>query len=266
MSDTSRNRVLVRHGDVALDLIAQGHGPLIVMLPSRGRSSEDFDDVAAGLAAAGFRVLRPQPRGAGRSVGPIDGIDMADLARDVALVIEREAAGPAIVAGHAFGSWIARMTATDHPHLVRGIVLMAAASRNYPTGLRAVVEAAGDHSRPTSERLAALQHGFFAPGNDASAWLQGWAPDAIRAQAVAVAATPRSAYWQAGTVPLLDLVAEHDPFKPPECWHETIEDFGMRATVEHIAGASHALLPEQPQAVVDAIVGWVRMLDTPATP
>ena len=63
-------RELVSYDDIAIDLIAEGSGPLIVLLPSRGRGSEDFDEVAAGIAGAGFRVLRPQPRGSGRSTGP----------------------------------------------------------------------------------------------------------------------------------------------------------------------------------------------------
>ena len=45
-----RTRSLVTYGDVTIDLIAEGRGPLIVLLPSRGRDSEDYDEVAAGLA------------------------------------------------------------------------------------------------------------------------------------------------------------------------------------------------------------------------
>ena len=58
-----RTRGLVKYDTVEIDLIAEGRGPLIVLLPSRGRDSEDYDEVAAGLAKEGFRVLRPQPRG-----------------------------------------------------------------------------------------------------------------------------------------------------------------------------------------------------------
>lgn len=258
MSRLGRTREVVDIGVARIDLIAEGEGPLVVLLPSRGRGSEDFDDVAAGIAAAGFRVLRPQPRGAGASRGPVAGVTLGDLARDVALIIEREAAGSAVVAGHAFGSWVARMIATEFPNAVSGIVLMAAASRVYPPELHAVVEAAGDLSKTRAERIAALQRGFFAPGQDASPWLEGWAPEAIRIQRAAVAATPQATYWRAGDVSLLDLVAEHDPFKPRERWYETVEDFGARAEVRLIPHASHALLPEQPRAVVAAIVDWIR--------
>src|SRR5262245_38982378 len=43
-----RTREIVRQGDVAIDVIAEGTGPPIVLLPSRGRDSEDYDEVAAG--------------------------------------------------------------------------------------------------------------------------------------------------------------------------------------------------------------------------
>jgi pimeloyl-ACP methyl ester carboxylesterase len=255
-----RTREVVTYDDVAIDLIAEGSGPLIVLLPSRGRDSEDFDEVAAGIAGAGFRVLRPQPRGAGRSTGPLEGVRLQDLARDVAFVIDREKAGPAVIAGHAYGNWVARMTATDHPKLVRGVVLIAAAAKTYPDYLRSDVQQSGDANLPDDVRLAALRRGFFLKDHDASTWLKGWSPSANRAQGIAAAATKQAEYWQAGTVPLLDLVPEGDPFKPREKWYESSDEFGARATVTIIPDASHALIPEQPQAVVEAIVDWVRKL------
>ena len=259
-AEEARSREIVRYDNVEIDLIAEGRGSLIVMLPSRGRNSEDFDDVASRLAQAGYRVLRPQPRGAGKSTGPLEGIRMQDLARDVAHVIAREKAGPAVIAGHAYGNWVARMTATDHPALVRGIVLMAAAARTFPDELRAVVQQSADASLPDEQRLAALRKGFFLPAHDASVWLRGWAPAANKAQGVAASATKQAEYWQAGTVPMLDLVPDRDPFKPKEKWNESREEFGERVSVVVIANASHALIPEQPGAVVDAIVAWIAKL------
>jgi len=38
------------------------------------------------------------------------------------------------------------------------------------------------------------------------------------------------------------------------------EEFGDRATVVVIPNASHALIPEQPAAAIDAIVAWMRKL------
>jgi pimeloyl-ACP methyl ester carboxylesterase len=257
---SSRCREVIRYGDVQIDLIHEGDGPLIVMLPSRGRDSEDFNEVAAGLADAGFRVSRPQPRGALLSMGPSTGIRMQDLARDVAHVIEREGAGRAVIAGHAFGNWVARMVATDHPHLVRGVVLMAAAAKTYPPELHAEVQAAGNLGLGAEQRLAALRKGFFLRPEDATAWLSGWSAGAMAVQGVAVAATKQDEYWKAGDAPLLDLVPEQDPFRPRNAWFEARDAFGERATVRTIPDASHALLPEQPRAVIAEIVAWVRSL------
>ena len=106
-----RTRQMVRYENVSIEVIAEGRGPLIVLLPSLGRDSEEFDPVAERLAAAGFRVLRPQPRGYGGSTGPMAGITLHDLARDVSVVVQRQNAGPAILAGHAFGHFVAKMTA-----------------------------------------------------------------------------------------------------------------------------------------------------------
>ena len=80
-------------------------GPLIVLLPSRGRDSYDYDDVAEGLAHEGFRVLRPQPRGIGGSRGPMTGITLHDFANDIAAAI-RHYGGAAVIVGHAYGNWV----------------------------------------------------------------------------------------------------------------------------------------------------------------
>ena len=255
------------YDDIRIEVAAEGRGPLIVMLPSRGRGAEDFDDVANELVKAGFRVLRPQPRGAALSLGPMQNLTLHDLARDIAVVIRNAGdGGPAIIVGHAFGSWVARMTAIDHPELVRGVVMVAAAAKAYPVGfpgakeLSEAVQKSGDFALPTSERLRYLRLAFFAPNSDPRAWLQGWHPAADEVQLAAGRATKQSEWWSGGTVPLLDLQGALDPFKPRAMTNEMREEFGERVSVVVIPNASHALLPEQPDAVVDAILGWIGKL------
>ena len=111
-----------------------------------------------------------------------------------------------------------------------------------------------------AERLAVIQKLFFAPGHDPSVWLHGWYPQANHSQRQASLATPQAEWWAAGTVPLFDLQAEHDPFKPREKMNELRDEFGDRVTIAVVKDASHALLPEQPAAVIEAIVGWVKGL------
>lgn len=257
-----RIRTTIRTGPAALDVIVDGAKgrPAIAMLPSLGRDSEDFDEVAAGLAGQGFLVMRPQPRGILGSTGPLQGISLHDLAADVAAVVRELAGGRAVVAGHAYGNWIARMTAVDHPGLVRGVALVAAAEKARNPHLGEVVSRAGDPSLPQADRLKALREGFFAPGHDPSVWLTGWHPSVKSAQRAAAAEVKQSDWWHAGSAPILDLQAEHDPFKPPSARNELRAELGDRVSVVLIPNASHALLPEQPRAVIDALAGWMRSL------
>jgi pimeloyl-ACP methyl ester carboxylesterase len=259
-SPAARTRQIVRYDGVVIDVIVEGQGPAILLLPSLARDSEDYDAVAEGLAVAGFRVLRPQPRGIGASTGSMTGISLHDFANDIAEVITTLGNGRAVIVGHAYGNWVARMTAVDYPNLVRGIVIAAAAARQYPPELTAAINIAGDPTKPAEDRLKALRFAFFAPGNDPSGWLAGWHPHVRDAQRAAAAAVKQAEWWSAGSAPLLDLQAEQDPFKPADKRNEMKDEFGARVTIAVIPNASHALIPEQPQAVVDALVTWVKTL------
>ena len=250
---------LVAAGGAQIETIAEGEGPLVVVLPSRGRGAEDYDGLARGLAASGYRVLRPQPRGIGRSRGPLEGLTLHDLARDVAAVIAREGR-PAVVAGHAFGNWVARMTAADHPGLVRGVAILAAAAKAYPAELAEAVTKCADTSLPDAVRLRHLRYAFFAPGHDASEWLEGFYPEVNASQRAAGLATPQSEWWDAGGAPLLDLQAEFDRFRPRETAYDLRKELGERVTVVTIPDAGHALVPEQPRAVAEALLAWMRTL------
>jgi pimeloyl-ACP methyl ester carboxylesterase len=257
----TRTRDLVKRGDVTIEVIREGRGPLIALLPSLGRDSEEFDPVAERLAAAGFRVLRPQPRGFGRSVGPLEKITLHDLARDLAAVIENERAGPAILAGHAFGHFVAKMTAVDFPQLARGVVLIGARQKVSSPEVQRSVAIATDPAQPEAERLKHLQLVFFAPGNDARVWLTGFHAAVRQGEVAARDNTPESEYWAAGKAPILDIQGENDPYRPPSSRNELVQEFGAaRVTTVLIPRTAHALIMEQPRAVADAIVAWARRL------
>ncbi len=256
----ARQTVLVKRDNVTIEVIAEGQGPTLVLLPSRGRGAEDFDEVAEGFARAGYRVLRPEPRGIGRSVGPMDNITLHDFADDVAMTIRHFGGQPAVVVGHAFGNWVARTTAVDHPDLVRGVVIVAAAAKNYPDGMAEHVARSADLSLPDEERLKSIQYAFFLPGNDASVWLHGWHTDVSRSQRKAGLAIKQSEWWSGGNVPLLDLQAGRDLFKPEASRNEVRDEFGDRVTIKVIPDTGHALIPEAPDAVVEAIVSWEKTI------
>lgn len=253
-------RFFVLNGPARILVRRQGRGRPVVLLPSQARDSDDYDDLAGGLEAAGYCVLRPQPRGIGDSAGLLADITLRDLAQDVVQAIDHERAGKAVILGHAFGHYVARMAAHAFPESIAGIVVAAAAARTYPPHLSKAVTEAGDPTLPESVRLAALRLAFFAPGNDPRCWLEGWHPHMQEVQRAARLVVPQETYWAGGDVPLLDLQAEFDPFKPPERRNEMKDDFGDRVSIALVRNASHALIPEQPLAVVAETVAWMRTI------
>jgi len=251
----------VSYDNVRIEYFADGQGPLIVFLPSLGRDAEDYEKVASLIVKQGFRVLRPQPRGIGASTGPMDKINIHDLARDVTAVIENENAGPAFVCGHAYGNLVARVVACDRPELVRAVALMAAAARGpIEPGLRATITKSADLTLSDEERIEALRTVFFAKGNDASVWLGGWNLNVALAQRAASDAVPQEEFWHAGTAPILEIRAANDPLEPENKKDYMQQMYGNRVTQVEIANSGHALVPEQPEALAAVIVLFARMI------
>jgi pimeloyl-ACP methyl ester carboxylesterase len=234
--------------------------PALVLLPSSMRDSRDLGTLAALLAQAGFRVLRPQPPGMGGSSAPRDGLTLHHLACDVAHTIATLGGGSAIVAGHAWGHFVARVTDLDHPHSVRGVVVLAGAARHFPPGLSDALDAASDTAQSTATRLAALQQAFFAAGNDPTPWLEAWHPHLRDAYRKASATPDKQAWWPVSHAPILDLQGAQDPWRPEATRGELRAALGDKVSVHVIANASHALPHEQPTAVATAIIDWARTL------
>ncbi|HKU06936.1 alpha/beta fold hydrolase [Massilia sp. NEAU-DD11] len=256
---------LVKYGNVQIDVMRQGQGPVIVMLPSLGRSVRDYDQVAERLVADGFRVLRPEPRGIGLSKGPMENLSVHDFAKDVAAVIEHENKGPVVVVGHAWGNFAARQLAADRPDLVRGVVVAAASAGKVPPGsnekpigpeMRKAIDGPSDMKLPEAQRIEYLRKAFFAPGHDPRVWLTGWHSETHEAESHARNTTPVDDYFAAGTAPILDLQAENDAVAPRRFSQVLKNMLGDRVTVVVIPNAGHALAPEQPQAMADAIAAF----------
>lgn len=254
----TRYSQIVTAGEVSIDTYVDGHGPAVVIIPSYGRDGgADFDAVTAALSQAGYRVLRPQPRGVARSIGPMSAVTFEDMACDIAAVIDDLADGPAVILGHAFGNFVARATAVHHPDKVSAVILAAASGKTVAPEVNSAPMRAADPSLPDTARLAALRLAFFAPDHDASKWLTGWYPDTLAMQVDCVHRADLARYWGAGTAPVLEIIAALDPFHIRDEWNDLHRRYGDRITTTVIEHASHALFPEQPDAVANAILSYL---------
>ncbi len=253
----------VLNGAAKLRVFVEGSGPAIVLLPGQGRGPRDFDALAKELVSSGYRVVRPEPRGFGESVGPVEGLTLRDNARDVASAIEGVAAAPAIVVGWAYGNRVARMIASERPELVRGVVLIAAGGKFPPkpeavAGLRKVQ----DKTLPLEERAEAARTVLYGPKSTISATdmrLDEVSATTIVAQSLAPT-VPLEAWWDGGKVPMLVLQGLYDVVAPPENGRSLKRDHPERVTLVEFEDLGHSMARERTDLVVNAIVSWTTKL------
>lgn len=116
--------MIIERDGVALNVLAEGDGRPVVLLHGHTLDLRVWDDLAPVLLGAGFRAVRYDQRGHGRSASPASGYGWGDHARDCAAVIERLGGAPAHVIGLSKGGGIALELALRRPELVRSLVLI----------------------------------------------------------------------------------------------------------------------------------------------
>jgi hypothetical protein len=75
-------------------------------------------------------------------------------------------------------------------------------------------------------------------------------------QRAAVTGIDIGRYRGAGTAPILEILAGSDPFHPKDQWEDLRTQLGPRVTSAVIKDASHALFPEQPDAVAGTVIRY----------
>ena len=180
-----------------------------------------------------------------------------DLAHDAALVIEALCTAPVDVVGHANGQRIARCLAADRPELIDRLVLLACGGKLPLPDLWARYGELYDRNLPLAQRLEVLSCLFFAPGADASVWLDGWWQEARLLQDRANEAVALDAWWRGGSAPMLVIQGADDIVAPPGNGHLLAAELGKRVSVIDLPGVGHAMLPEQPEEIAAAMISWL---------
>ncbi len=246
-----------------------GDGPRVVLTASLGREASDFNELAQTLAQAGYRAVAVEAPGIGDSTIPQGEYGLFDLADDVKAVVDQDAKdtgeAASVFLGHAFGNRLARATAAKYPEIARGLVLVAAGGkRPIEDKARTALQNCFNPQRTASQRLADVSYAFFADGNDVpDHWRVGWHGDTAQLQIKATSTTPSAQWWHGGGhAPMLVVQASDDVIAPKEDTADLLkEEFGARVEVVMIQDAGHALLPEQPQAIAQAVVGFLDGLE-----
>lgn len=263
--------VTITVGEARVECFDQGQGDAVVLLPGGSLSVDYLADLADALAAAGLRAVRVNPRGAGGSTGPTDGLTLHDYAADVAGVVDDLGLAPALVLGHAFGNRVARTVAADRPDVVRGVVLVAAGGKvdPRPEAQQALVTLFTP-SASEQEVLDAMQWMVGSREDAAGVWERfrgSRAPGAAAGQMAAARATPLEDWWSPpGEVPYLVVQGLDDAAAPAENGHLLAEELGDRVTLVDVPGVGHLQPLEAPGAVADAVVAFARRPGSQARP
>lgn len=224
-----------------------------MLIPSLGRGAGDFDRLAADLATAGF-----DPRAVEPAASVPEGSTLHDLAALVVRTMDRDGIAVAHLVGHAFGQRLARCVAADHPERVLTLTLIAAGghvpmSEEVAASLRACFDA----GLPPGEHLDHVRRAFFADGNDPAVWRDGWHPEVAAYQAAALGRTDPDDWRNASAARVLVIQGLQDACAVPENGRRYVAEHPDRAELVEIDGAGHALLPEQPEAVAEALIAFL---------
>jgi pimeloyl-ACP methyl ester carboxylesterase len=253
----------VKLSDSDIQHFSQGHGRPIVLLPFGGLTVGYMAGLSQNLADAGYRVIRINFRGSGKSTGSGKGITLHTLAQDVAGVIEALNLGPVNVGGHAFGNRVARTLAADRPEIVQSVILFAAGGKVPP-------KPPGEHAlrtifNPASTDADILNQMKYMVGDPAEipmAWQTikpSRAPEVAGLQKTAMSNTPLKDWWAPpGKMKYLILQGTDDQIALPENGELLKEELGARATLVSFPGAGHLLLVTEPKKVVAAVVSFLQ--------
>ena len=166
---------------VQIRYLEEGSGEPVLLIHGLGGRLEDWtaDGFAAGLAAAGFRVIAYDARGHGESSKPheSDRYGNEDVA-DVLRLLDHLSIERADVIGYSRGSWIASKLVAQHPDRVSSVVyggwgggnalshedclatVDALARGEFPVPLWRALQSS-DAPLPTKEEQAMLMEQFF---------------------------------------------------------------------------------------------------------
>jgi pimeloyl-ACP methyl ester carboxylesterase len=253
----------------SIEYFSQGSGPPIVLLPFGSLTVGYLDGFAQDLVEAGYRVVRINFRGSGKSTGSGEGITLHTLADDVAGVIQALKLGPVNVAGHAFGNRVARTLAADHPELVHSVILFAAGGKVPPAPPAEQALKTIFNPNATDEEIQrAMKFLVSDPRDIPMVWRlikPSRSPGAAGIQRTAMDNTPLNEWWAPpGHSKYLVVQGTEDQIAPPNNGQLLKEELGARVTLIAFPGASHMLILTETQKAVDAVVSFLRSLPSQA--
>ncbi|WP_137144233.1 alpha/beta fold hydrolase [Mycolicibacterium sp. CR10] len=267
-----------RRGDLVFDVRDCGptDAPVVVLLHGHPQTNVAWDAIVPQLAEAGYRCLAPNQRGYSRGARPSRRRDyrMSELVDDVGALVDASGAESVHLVGHDFGGLVAWSFASKNPQRV---VTLSSLSSPHPTALQRAMMTSSQgllswyayaYQVPRIpewfylgiDRSGARLARMLRSGGQRSELAdrdarEMTAPGAYSAALHWYRAAPWSGRTGEVSVPTLLMWSDGDKY---------IRERAARRSSCYVTGdfrfeilrGSHWLPDEQPDAVVDLLLGW----------
>ncbi|THF62599.1 alpha/beta fold hydrolase [Pseudothauera rhizosphaerae] len=243
--------------------------PTVVLIHGAGHDHSVWNHQARHLAHHGFGVLAPDLPGHGASAGP-QRASIPALGDWIAAVLDAAGVVRAALVGHSMGSLIALEATARHPDRVSALVLVGSAAP-MPVAQPLLDAAAGDRAQahaminqwsytPASHLGASPSPGLWLPGVNARLMAQQ-DEGVLSADLLACNAYTHGLEAAAAVrAPTLLIRGGRDQMTPARAGkplHDALVNAAGGARMISLSGAGHALMAEAPDAVTDAIRGFL---------
>jgi pimeloyl-ACP methyl ester carboxylesterase len=239
----------------------RGQGTPLVLIHGYPLDHSIWDETAALLSGT-FDLILPDLRGFGASASSTDPYTLADMAADLAELLDELDIPQAALAGHSMGGYIALAFLRAYPARIRGLGLVASQvladkpetrEGRYKTAENVAQNGVGVVAEVMTPKLTADSslHGFIR------ALIEQQTPAGVMAALRAMAERPDSTdLLPALNVPLALVHGDADALIPIERAHE-VKAAVPQAKLFRLSGVGHLPMMESPQAVAEALKALV---------
>lgn len=250
----------IRAEDLDIHYVSAGSGEPVVCVHGNWGSARWFAPLLARLPA-GLQAHAIDLRGRGETRGPDHDYSLPALARDLRAFLDAMGLASAHLVGHSLGAGVVLQLALDAPQYARSLLCLA------PPWIEGMPHHDGvpAYQRRMSEDrtlLSAAFHVLFASPPDPD-YFAALVDDATRQRLSATLATVTALEdWRPGatlsriTAPRRVISGARDRLISPQ--HAVACAAALACPIDVVPDAGHALIPEAPQQIADALAALTR--------